>query len=901
MKLFKSINFNANRQRDIIFFIVMLLSIGLPLWAQSGAMGTITGKVLEKEGYELPGALVALKGTTRKSTADVNGEYRLTRVPVGKQTLVVSFMGLGSVEVEVETKAGEITEKNIMMEVKVVENVSVYGEPLLEGRARALNQQKNALNIQNVISSDMIGSFPDPNSAEATQRVPGISIQRDQGEGRYVLIRGTEARLNSMMLNGDRLPSPEGEIRSVALDVIPAGLLSAIEVSKALTPDMDADAIGGAVNLVTLNAPHRPRFNADVGLGYNDISGKTLQRGNLTFGRRFADGKVGLILGTSYYNTDFGSDNFEVEYDDGELDDLQIRDYTVNRKRIGFSTTFDVKPSPATEFKIQGVYNKFDDQEYRRRTRSRLGKERMEKEMKNRFETQTIYSIRGDLKHQFGNGIQLHAALSYSYAEEDEPDRMDTTFLQKDIIFEPNVSADSIDPDNIQSNPQNEDINKYKFDELVVENNFTSDKDWVARLDLEIPLTGSGDFSSLLKVGAKYKNKKKMRDNNVMVYESDDDIYLANFLDGNFDAGEFIDGRYDPGQFMTTNIGKLLMSSFNLEGEHDYEEDLADYTAKEDIFSGYAMAKLFFSDKFTIITGVRYESTNVDYTGKDVTFDDEGDYSGTTGIGGSNTHGLFMPGLHLIYRVGENFNVRAAFTRTLARPNYFDLVPYRLKLREDLELQLGNADLEATRSWNVDLMVEHYFKPLGAFTAGFFYKSLREYIYYFRYSDVLDGEEYNIIQPRNGDSASLWGFEVGLTGKLPIPGLSVLLNYTYTDSEAQYPDREGEKATLPGQSKHLGNVALSYERGRLSTQVALNFHGKYVDEVGETDNEDIYYDNHYQLDLSARYRFSNKISLFLEVNNVLNEPLRYYIGSSDRPIQEEYYRIRGTFGLRVSL
>ena len=154
------------------------------------------------------------------------------------------------------------------------EDVTVTA-PILEGQARALNQQQNAPNIMNVVSADQIGAFPDPNAAEAVQRVPGVSIQRDQGEGRYVLVRGTEARLNSMMIDGERIPSPEGDIRSVALDVIPADLLESIEVTKALTPDMDGDAIGGAVNLVTRQAPEKRRVFVDLGGGLQRRSPRT--------------------------------------------------------------------------------------------------------------------------------------------------------------------------------------------------------------------------------------------------------------------------------------------------------------------------------------------------------------------------------------------------------------------------------------------------------------------------------------------------------------------------------------------------------------------------------------------------------------------------------------------------
>ena len=155
--------------------------------------------------------------------------------------------------------------------ITVREEVTVSATPIQEGQARALNRQRTAPNIVNVISSDQIGQFPDSNAAEATQRIPGVTIERDQGEGRYVAVRGTEPRLNSMMINGERIPSPEGDIRAVAIDVVPTDLLESIEVTKALTPDMDADAIGGAVNLITRGAPSRPVVFGTIAGGYNSL------------------------------------------------------------------------------------------------------------------------------------------------------------------------------------------------------------------------------------------------------------------------------------------------------------------------------------------------------------------------------------------------------------------------------------------------------------------------------------------------------------------------------------------------------------------------------------------------------------------------------------------------------
>lgn len=892
-------------------FLLIILSIIIfslsTTFLVAGDTGIIKGKVMDKSGSPLPGAKVVIKGTNYSVITDINGEYFFPSVLNGEYSMEVKYLGLGEASVSVSVVDGNVAQKNILVDVKIHEEMTVVGEPMKEGQAKALNQQKNSSRITNIVASDLIGSFPDPNSAEAAQRLPGISVQRDQGEGRYVLIRGTEARLNSMMLNGERLPSPEGDIRNVALDVIPAELLDSIEVSKTLTSDMDADAIGGTVNLKTRKALAKPLMNLNLGMGYNDISAKTLQNGSLMYSRRFANDKIGLVIGGSYYNTDRGSENFEAEYDERELDDLQLRDYTINRKRIGFSVNTDFILSPATDLTIHGVYNKYDDQEYRRRTRYRLGKERMEKEIKDRFESQQIYSIKGKLKHMFGNGMQMKVSLAYSYANEDEPDRKDITFRHKDIVFKSNVTANSIDPDNIQANPQNEDISKYKMDDLVVENNYTSEKDWVGKIDLDIPVKPGKSFSGMIKTGFKYKNKKKMRNNEATVYEADDDIMMSDFLSG-WSAGGFIDGRYDPGKFFGKDTAdRILKGGYKLESGKDMESDLADYNAKENTFAGYLMTKLFIGDKLTIIPGVRYENTDIDYTGYEMVFDDGGDFDTTKKIKGNNKYGIILPGLNMVYNLDSKTNIRFAVTRSLARPNYYDLTPYRLVLREDLEIDKGNSDLKPTKSWNVDLMVSRYFSSTGNISAGIFYKNLSDYIYDYRFKEVMDdGNRYKVKQPRNGESAKLWGVETSIQTSLsflpkPFDGLSIFFNYTYCDSEAEFPDRTGNLASLPGQAKHMANAALSYERGIFSAKVSLNYHGKYIDEVGDTSDEDKYYKEHMQLDLSASVKVAKNVRIYAQMVNITDEPLVYYVGNKNYPVQSEWYSFWGTLGIKITL
>ena len=259
------------------FFLVSYLFIS-PLSISAQKNGQITGRVYDAETKEyLPGANVVLKGTAFGAATDRSGNYRISNIPPGNYVLVASYIGFEdtSFDIVIDEKGFTVNQDLALKasEVKMQE-VTILG--LRQGQTKALNVQKTASNIMNVVSEEQIESFPDINSAEVLQRVPGITILRDQGEGRYVQIRGTEARLNTMKVNGETIPSPEGEIRQVQMDIIPADQLSSIEVIKAITPDMDGDAIGGTVNLITKSALdyEKPVLNVTAGGGYADISGK---------------------------------------------------------------------------------------------------------------------------------------------------------------------------------------------------------------------------------------------------------------------------------------------------------------------------------------------------------------------------------------------------------------------------------------------------------------------------------------------------------------------------------------------------------------------------------------------------------------------------------------------------
>ena len=213
-----------------VIFSIVLCAVG---FSEQGPGSTLSGQVIDSlSKVAVVGAIVELPETNLRTQTDREGRFRLSELPFGSRTIRIRSISYNDIDIVTDIKPGTNV---VMVELIPVFRESVnIEEPLLEGQAKALNQQKTAINIKNIVSADQIGRFPDANAAEATQRLPGVTLQRDQGEGRFVQIRGTEPRLTSVSINGERIPAPEGDIRFVALDVIPADLLEAIEVSQSI-------------------------------------------------------------------------------------------------------------------------------------------------------------------------------------------------------------------------------------------------------------------------------------------------------------------------------------------------------------------------------------------------------------------------------------------------------------------------------------------------------------------------------------------------------------------------------------------------------------------------------------------------------------------------------------------
>lgn len=918
--------------KRLLQIILLFTFVSNALNAQNGI---VRGKITDELGLGLPGATLFILEINKGSITDVSGNFTMVDVPVGEHLVTISYVGYKRAEQTVTVVSGQTTSLNVSLEPGYTQagEVIVVGDRL-KGQAKALNQQRTNANITNVVAADQIGRFPDANIGDALKRIPGITIQNDQGEARNIIIRGLAPQLNSVTINGERIPSAEGDNRNVQLDLIPSDMIQTIQVNKAVLPDMDADAIGGSVNLVTRSEPTGPRISGTLASGYNFLSNKPIWSGSVVAADRFMDGKLGAVFSASYQDHQFGSDNIEAvwyEADNGEalIEEFDIREYQVQRTRRSVNLSLDYEINQNHKIYLSGIYNWRDDWENRFRmrvsridrgfdgnslvnlgpdqynlparvefqTKGGIGNDRVDNR---RLEDQRNrnLSLRGE--HQF-EALKMTWSATYAKASEERPN-------ERYISYRSNNRSVNVDLRNpefplaLLANPA--DNTGIGFNELSEQFGNTTDEDFNSRIDFQLPASSK----AIVKFGARLRSKSKDRNNSFFFYEPVDanafgdnlgDQPNLDYTNPNYLAGN----QYQVGRFVTP----AALGNFDLNNPalFDSEDALSEYlpsnfNATENIYAGYAMADVQLSEKLSGIFGLRVESTSIEYSGFLLDLDNDTFTQETA----SQNYTNFMPGVHLNYNFSNYSILRFAFTNTIARPNYFDLVPYAEFSPDDEELTRGNPNLEATTSMNFDLMYENYFENIGLVSGGAFYKDVTNFVYQQRtenFSDPQFGNNLQYTTFQNGGTAEIYGLEVSFQRQI-WKGLGLYLNYTYTQSSTTgIQDRETEDIALPGTAENMFNASLSYETDKLVLRASLNYASDYIDELGGSAFEDRYYDRQTFLDLNGSYAFNPKLRFFFEVNNLTNQPLRYYQGIRARTMQAEYYNVRFNAGIKFDL
>ncbi|MEM7484785.1 MAG: TonB-dependent receptor [Bacteroidota bacterium] len=946
-----------------LLFVTLFTALG---FVKSQAQtGNIQGTISDENGIYVPGANVMVTDLSKGAITDFDGRFTIVAIPEGNHTLEISYLGYSTIQQEVTITANKTTLVNLTMNPKNFEldevQVTAYG---LSGQAKALNTQKTNLNITNVVSTDQIGKFPDANIGDAVKRIPGITMQVDQGEARNVIVRGLSPQLNSVTLNGSRIPSAEGDNRNIQMDLIPSDMIQTIEVNKAVTPDMDGDALGGSINLVTRTAPQGLRVSATAGSGINFITDKRILNGSFLVGDRTKNGKFGWMLSASINDNDFGSDNVEAEWTDefefntgeteivdGEeeavIDAVDVdpytnvteqRTYLVQRIRRSFAANLDYQIDANNNIFLKTMYNWRDDRENRfvlaqeildaedieegdftitngvptrfpaeivRETKGGIDSDRNENR---RLEDQRMqnYSLGGN--HLFGN-LKVDWMASYAKASEERLDERYAVFASEYIVN--NDNSDSEFPIMTAENPSDaNDLESFEFDELTNETQYTEEEDLNFFINFELPADFFGNGDGFIKFGARGRFKNKIRDNNFFEFDLEEEFpTLASVPTKDYTDPDYLAGsQYAAGLYPD----EAWLGALNLtEGEAVPDEFLRDnFDVEENVWAGYAMANQKLSDKLSVLAGLRVENTNITATGNNILNEeeDQGD------ITEESSYTNVLPGVHFKYDLSNRTILRFAWTNTLARPNYVDLTPF-LDVTEDEEIFVGNPQLDPTTSMNFDLMAEHYFDNVGLISGGFFYKRINDFVYTFisEAPDDAFGEGttgFDVFQPLNGDDATIFGAEIAFQRQLDfLPGFarnfSIYLNYTYLTSSADgIRNEDGDERTdldLPNTAPNMFNGSLGYADKKFSARLSLNFSDSYIDEIGGNDFEDRYYDTQLFLDFNATYAITSKLRLYADLNNITNQPLRYFQGIRERTQQVEFYSSRLTFGLKYDL
>ena len=917
----------------------LLVALALIISAPAHAEGRLEGRIADASNkVYFEGAIIRIQELNLETVSRGGGRYTFPSLPAGDYTISVDYVGAQRVTRPVTIVDEQSASLNIAIgqDVDVMDNIIVYGQAA--GSARALSRQKAHDGIISILSADAIGQFPDANVSEALQRVPGVYIERDQGEGRFVGVRGLDPDLNRSSINGLSIPAPERDRRSVALDVIPSDLLEGLEVSKSFTPDMDGDAVGGSIDIKGLSAFDREGAACKVSAegNYSTLTDELGPKASssCTGILALADGELGIAVSGSYQERDFGSENVETDGGwDFDIEDsgfagteeIEQRSYLITRERLGLALNLDYHPDDMNEYYVRTLYSDFSDQEYRQRTELKLSDGdltgiddnsatwsgiEMDRELKDRLEEQRIFSLVAGGENQLDDWA-LEYSYGYSRSEEDEPDRRDTQFSEAEAIISAGYSTVGETPDIFYS-ADGADPGNFEFNELVVENNFTKDTQHEFKLNITRD-TEVGGYNGYIKFGLKYRDRKKTDDVNAITYEDGftGDPTLADFtvstLDyGLSDFGPALD-RNALNAYIDANI-----ADFEIDADNTLLDSARDYTIKEDVLAGYIMQRVDIDD-LRLVYGVRYEDTGFKADG----FSAAEDNGEPTVIANSfkNDYSHWLPSITLRYKYRDEVILRAAVSRSISRPSFGFLTPSpdTVEIDEtDLEMEAGNPELRPFKSNNFDASVEYYSSAgVDAFSLGVFYKDIDDFIFLADVSDTVDLSQWTggvdlsavtdieVIQALNGKSADLWGIEASWTRRFqslpaPLNGLLLMVNATYTDSEADLDlgadaDRDSI-IDLPRQSDLIGNLVLGYEYGPLSLRLAAAYKGRRLLELdlGEADN-DLYQNEHVQLDFTARYDVTDNWQLLFDAVNLTDEPFYAYHGGSRFNGQYEEY------------
>lgn len=778
-----------------------------------------------------------------------------------------------------------------------IEEVIAVGQKA--GLKSALKKQQDSDSVISVIDSDGLGQFPDTTAAEAVRRLSGISVENDQGEGRYVVIRGMSPELNSFSLNGAMLAAPENN-RAVLLDGLSTDLLSSITVSKTLTPDQDADSIGGRIDFNTLDP-------LDIDGSYNRLKiesswnelteNSNNPRMSFTTGRKISS-DLAYTFGANYQSRQTISNNNETGFSwepENNVwfmnDDFEQRYYDLTRERLGFSGEVSFLLNDSTQLYVRGMQNNYNDDEVRFKdeygkldmfelgaTSAKYERVRHDVETRQRLESRTLQAISFGGSTELdvrGNFFNVDFDFSYSFAEQDDTDNADATFrceirADKDKCIDLDGVYDGWVGQIDWSNPQTPiftwnsavpgigavyDLNNYGLDEVEFEKALTQDTINAFKLDFTRDLLRFG-FDTTEKFGLKVSEREK-------------DVQIDNSFWGD---GGFSIGNLNPTSPIIWRLPNPFFQSASPSAVRNLENqtDLLDYSASSSRYASYAedfitnedITSIYYMNTFrgevaTIILGFRYEITETETFGNDASLNEDGvggyecagsfaDDVCVISQSSSSKHEFFAPNFTYKLQLDDNLVLRAARWSALSRPK-FTASAFRtmVEIEEDdgsidgAKAEVGNPELKPMEATNYDIGLEYYLSDFSYVSLNFFKKFIKNDIYKVLSENIsYQGvllDEY--VTYVNADEGELTGLEFNFQYEFDsLPGMFVAFNFTNTEGDNESPFNRTERIPFRKLSENNANFSIGYDKDKFDLRLAANYRSDYLDVLSQDED-----------------------------------------------------------------
>ncbi len=858
--------------------------------------GIVRGVITDADnGEPVPGVTILIKGTLLGVATNPDGSYLLTRVPIGQQVLAISSLGYTPAEVPVTVVGGREVRQNSLLKSQSTQLGEVVVTGLRRSQLESISRKRQSLNTREVITTDDLGRLPDINVAEATQRVAGVNIETNRGEGQFVSIRGVQPSLNNVTLNNTNIASTSNS-RATPLDLMPTEIISSIEVIKTNTPDMEGNAIGGTININTISAFERKKpflvasLDGLVQTQQVDLTGfdrtRLPFRAAVTAGKRFGkQEKFGAVVSANFFRRDYSVSVLDPDgwvfnkfFYPNEIE-LQIED--VERDRASLSGDVEYRPTDKNSVYLKTLYTRtkevLKNSEFELTMQIGAARPLEQTEFTGRFargsgeldqaytnETENLTSYTFGTRNRFGK-LSTDVYATYSRAAT-TLNNFDATF-ENPTDTEPQLSLKyntrpyffEIVPENpaFASNPEIYKLRNLNFTSGTIEENL---KEISADLRYDTRL---GTVPAYLKFGGRYRDRSKVVDRSRDSYDlsfggvtvpnanaySLTPFFFPVSVPAQGGAQPFVHGVVNKFKDFIETPGviqdrsKLIYDTLVTQ-QQLYVNDLNN---GESVAAGYAMAVIDFR-KVTLIAGLRLEHTSTE-SNRTVSSQFRNRIIPSTVLV-TNTYTNLLPSVQVKYNLTKNFLIRAAWTNTLGRPDYTSLsgttvFNYAATSNPTIftgSLTLANPDLKPYESRNFDLSFENYFPNGGIIAVGGFHKRIANQIYTIRNilrNTQYDGrtfEQLTVTQAANANDADLYGIEFTYDQALTflpkfMEGLGLSANFALIGSRVSLPNRPGEALPLFRQASNVYNAALYYQKRGFEFRIATSHRSAYLTEA----------------------------------------------------------------------